>query len=512
MCKDGLRRSCARIILLKVSDQSDPLKETLTYAVLDDQSTDVFITDALQSKLNLSGAEVNLQVNRIVGTNTVRMRRVPGLQIQHINGEYSSVKVPYAYAQPKIPATPSDIATPDIVRQWDHLKGVADEIHYRSDIEIGMLIGRNVPTAFQPLKVIYGEADEPWAEKYKFGWTIIGPVCLDKAKSQESSSVSVNRVTVQREELPDSCILNVPQASSPLHQQDSVAVLVNKLRSKDVTSPQIIREMMEMDYSELNYSRKICANEQVESIEDKRFCQIMTAEMHKNQLGNWEAPLPFKTDEVNLPDNREQCLRRLLSLKRKLCKDERARENYIAFMHKILERQHASRVPDNELTPTPGKVWYLPHFDVYHPKKPDQVRVVFDCSALYNSQSLNKNLLQGPDLLNSLIGVLTRFRKEDVALTCDIEQMFHSFHVTPSHRDFLRFLWFDNNDLDGAISEFRMSVHLFGAVSSPAVANYSLHKTAETGPAEFGDKAADFLCRTFMWMTALLRSPLFQKP
>ena len=216
MYKDRPRRSCARIILLKVSDQSDPLKETLTYAVLDDQSTNVFITDALQSKLNLSGVEVTLQVNTIVGTNTVRMRRVPGLQIRDINGEYSPVKVPYAYAQPKIPATHSDIATPDIVRQWDHLKDVADEIHYRSDIEIGMLIGRNVPTAFQPMKVIYGEAHEPWAEKYKFGWTIIGSVCLDEAKSQECSSVSVNRVTIQREELPDSCILNVPQASNPL--------------------------------------------------------------------------------------------------------------------------------------------------------------------------------------------------------------------------------------------------------------------------------------------------------
>ena len=164
-------------------------------------------------------------------------------------------------------------------------------------------------------------------------------------------------------------------------------------------------------------------------------------------------------------------------------------------MQKILERQHASRVPENELTQTPGKVWYLPHFDEYHPKKPDQVRVVFDCSALYNSQSLNKNLLQGPDQLNSLIGVLTRFRKEYVALTCDIEQMFDGFHVTTSHRDFLRFLCFENNDLDSYISEFPMNVHLFVAVSSPAVANYSLHETAETGRAEFGDKGADFLCR-----------------
>ena len=90
--------------------------------------------------------------------------------------------------------------------------------------------------------------------------------------------------------------------------------------------------------------------------------------------------------------------------------------------------------------------------------------------------------------------------------------MFPNFHVTPSHRGFLRFLWFENNDLDGAISEFRMNVHLFGAVSSPAVANYSLRKTAETGRAEFGDKAADFCAETSMWMRALLRSPLFQKP
>ena len=74
----------------------------------------------------------------------------------------------------------------------------------------------------------------------------------------------------------------MPQAPNPLHQQDSVAVLVNKLRSKDVTSPQIIREMMELDYSELNYSRNICANEQVELIEDKRFF-FLTAKMHKNQ-------------------------------------------------------------------------------------------------------------------------------------------------------------------------------------------------------------------------------------
>ena len=233
--------------------------------------------------------------------------------------------------------------------------------------------------------------------------------------------------------------------------------------------------------------------------------------IYKNQLGNWEAPLPFRRIEVNLPNNREQCVRRLLHLKKKLSKNQKARKNYIDFMEKIFDRHHASAVPADELTTSPGKVWYLPHFDIYHPKKPDQVRVVFDCSAVFNNQSLNKHLLQEPDQMNSLTGVLTRFRKEEVALSCDIEQMFHSFYVTPDCRDFLRFLWYENSNLDGPISEFHMNVHLFGAVSSPAVANFSLHKTAEFGRAEFGDEAANFIRRNFYVDDGLTSVPTVQE-
>lgn len=83
--------------------------------------------------------------------------------------------------------------------------------------------------------------------------------------------------------------------------------------------------------------------------------------------------------------------------------------------------------------------------------------------------------------MNSLIGVLMRFRKEYVAITCDIEQMFHSFYVIPEHRNFLRFLWFEDNELNGPIVECQMNVYLFGATSSPGVANFSLQKTADVG-------------------------------
>jgi hypothetical protein len=36
----------------------------------------------------------------------------------------------------------------------------------------------------------------------------------------------------------------------------------------------------------------------------------------------------------------------------------------------------------------------------------------------------------------------------------DIEQMFHSFHVEPEHRDLLRFLWYGGNNPDGEIFEY----------------------------------------------------------
>ena len=66
---------------------------------------------------------------------------------------------------------------------------------------------------------------------------------------------------------------------------------------------------------------------------------------------------------------------------------------------------------------------------------------MFDCSAEYRGTSLNDQLISGPDLTNQLVGVLTRFRKEQVALTADVETMVHQVRVPEDQRSLLRFLW-----------------------------------------------------------------------
>lgn len=92
--------------------------------------------------------------------------------------------------------------------------------------------------------------------------------------------------------------------------------------------------------------------------------------------------------------------------------------DFVAFMQNIFDRDHAELAPPRK---DGDECWYLPVFGVYHPQKPDKIRVVFDSSAQHRGISLNNVLLTGPHLNNSLLGVLLRFRREAVA---DIEQMF----------------------------------------------------------------------------------------
>jgi hypothetical protein len=59
----------------------------------------------------------------------------------------------------------------------------------------------------------------------------------------------------------------------------------------------------------------------------------------------------------------------------------------------------------------------------------------------------------------------------------DIQQMFYCFQVDEHHRDFLRFLWYKDNDFSKPLTKYRMCVHVFGNSPSLAIASYGLRKT-----------------------------------
>ncbi|XP_014881603.1 uncharacterized protein LOC106942781 [Poecilia latipinna] len=74
--------------------------------------------------------------------------------------------------------------------------------------------------------------------------------------------------------------------------------------------------------------------------------------------------------------------------------------------------------------------------------------------------------------------------------------MFHQFHVHEADRDYLRFLWWKNGNLDTEPQEFRMKVHLFGASSSPGCANYGLKHHANENKTQF-PLASQFIMKDF---------------
>ena len=76
----------------------------------------------------------------------------------------------------------------------------------------------------------------------------------------------------------------------------------------------------------------------------------------------------------------------------------------------------ARKLSEEELTKESSTHWYLPHHPVTSPVKPGKVRIVFDATAEYERTSLNKNLLSGPDMTNSLVSVLVRFRKVTICI------------------------------------------------------------------------------------------------
>ena len=111
-----------------------------------------------------------------------------------------------------------------------------------------------------------------------------------------------------------------------------------------------------------------------------------------------------------------------------------------------------------------------------------------NAASSYKGTSLNDHLLTGPDLLNSLIGILMRFREERVALSADIESMLSQVVVPAEDQTVLRFLWREHQS--SAPDVYQYCRHIFGAKSSPTSVNYVLRQTAEDNRREF-PKAAE---------------------
>ena len=444
------------IVPVRLCHRDNALKEIEVYALLDENCQGTFISESVIDKLCIASRKTSITTETLNGQRTDPALAAEGLIVKPETGfeaEYgtAAIHLPTVYSRKSLKCHAEDIPTTERIKHFSYLEHIFDKLpKYKDSIPLGLIIGANCPKALEPQQIIPSVENGPYASRSLLGWRVIGPM----SNTAESTTTRCYKIGV-----------SFPTVDATTNQISS-HIFSSAGRVNDEETTRNLRKMFLLDFPE-----EMNSEQQAMSHEDLQFIKIMKDNVTKVE-GHYQLPLPFKESSPTIPNNKKHALQRLASVKYKMLKDQKFREEYTNCVDVLLEKKYA--VKSNN-APT-NKSWYLPHFGVRHPKK-KKLRVVFDCSAVYGEVCLNDMLFQGPDMTNSLIGVLLRFRLGKIAFMADIEAMFHQVRIPPEQQTFLKFFWWPNGDLRNLPQEYHMRVHLFGAVSSPSCANYALQQT-----------------------------------
>ena len=161
------------------------------------------------------------------------------------------------------------------------------------------------------------------------GWTLVGP----EAELDQSKRLRVNFVRLE---------------SHLLHEQ--------------------LQRMYDTDFVTRT------STEEPYSSEDRRALKLMEDTVERvnghNQIG-----LPWKSDNLTLPNNRAVAVKRLNHLKHRFVKDPEFFDQYRERMTEYLDLGYARKILSEALAPGP-RSWYIPHHATG-----GKFRIVFDCGA-----------------------------------------------------------------------------------------------------------------------------------
>ena len=403
-----------------------------TFALLDPGAQTSLCTTDLVDQLDIPGKSQELCVQTVEGAGRKQRAKKMVMELTGLSSAATKNKV----TVPEVWAVPSlNISLPKVSQQqrakWQHLTDL--EIPDCASREVELLLGANVLEAVIQHEVRAGRAGQPVAVRTDFGWALTGAVH--------------------------------GLISEPLRQIMHI--------QRHTTAEELLSEQVKAWWSTEAFGTKY-SETVARSTEDSKALMLLEENTRKVN-GRYRTGLLWKEPDFTFPDNKSQALQRLHATERRLNRLPEVAMKYQATIDAYIADGHARKLTSEEATAPNPRRWFLPHHAVMNPNKPDKVRVVFDAAASYRGTSLNERLMTGPDLLQSLPGVLLRFREDPVAIAADIKQMYHQIEITEEDRPAASFLWRDL-DSDRPPEVHQMEVLIFGARSSPAIANYVLRK------------------------------------
>ena len=181
-----------------LSHKDRPHKETLVYAILDNQSDKSFLLKKTADELSFPFIETHLWLSTMLAENQlVESTKITGLSVWGFrSGE--SVNLPEIFTREIMPANRDHVPTSEMTRRWSHLKKLEAEIPPLLDCDIALLLGTNVPNVLDPIGYISSKSsDGPFGQRSILGWGIVGII----GEAQQTDSFGRSRYILAHERL-----------------------------------------------------------------------------------------------------------------------------------------------------------------------------------------------------------------------------------------------------------------------------------------------------------------------
>ena len=423
-----------------------------TYAMLDNGSQCSLMTNSLYKELNLQGRNTKINFGTIRDSTIIETKLV-NITIAAVDGTYSTkVKNVYSIGDADFNVPGQEVpltSNPD----WDYIRDL--DIRDIDSSQIQLLIGTDVPDVQISYEFRKGKKGYPYASRTNLGWTLLG-VYDGSSDPVESRIVALNR------NLGTVSMLSESEYKS-FWETESFGTEIQLSKSR--------------------------------SVEDQRNQDILDKETEFKE-GHYVVPMLWKTD-VDLPESQMNAERRLNQICRKFQTNPEFYKMYAQNISSYVEKGYIKKLSDDEAMKCSPITWYIPHHGVTNVNKPGKLRIVFDAAAKSHGQSLNSNLFSGPDLLNSLLGVLLRFRRHRIAVVADIEAMFCQVRLKEKDTDANRFLWRNDPKSHEPPDHYKLLVHIFGLTDSPCAATYALQRAAKDQANDFPPEVIEAILRNF---------------
>jgi len=418
-------------------------------ALLDDCSTRTYINADVAAELGLEGCLEMLDVGVLNGGRERFETQPVTMTLMSLNNNLQQEVT--AYTTSNVTGNLKAVSWCDKKSQWKHLQNIKFPNIQKSCVD--MLIGLDYLELHISLREVRGKPGEPVARLTPLGWTCVGHYAESDNMTHFAYFVNDNATMLQE--------IN-----------DSILKFWKTEECRDMPP--------------------VCNLEEKDA--------LLAAEQSFKWTGTcYEIDLPWKSNVSNLPNNYDLALKRLNNIEKRLLKQPDLASAYSKVIESYVAKGYIQKVDSSlEFNRSTAQQWLLPHFPILRPEKSTSaVRIVFDAAAKCDGICLNDVLNSGPKLQRDLVHVLLRFRKQTVAVVCDIAEMYLRIQLSEKDRRFVRILW-RNLNVKQPPDVYEFTRVVFGLTSSPFLAQFVTQRHAKMNCNDYPRAAETILKSTYM--------------